>query len=130
MTTTGSALILLNQLLSLTTPTPTPLPFSPLSVSPSPYNAPPTMLPTAPPTITSTPFPTPTLSSPSFLFSHEFETRYLLGFFIVIFIFIAKTLLAIYRFISRMVLLKTLKPNMTYFSSFHTVLRTGSFKGK
>ena len=126
MTTTGSALILLNQLLSLTTPTPTPL-----SVSPSPSTAPPSAQTSfsSMPTISSTPFPTPTLSSPSFLFSHEFETRYLLGFFIVIFIFITKTVLAIYRFISRMVLLKTLNPNMTYFSSFHTVLRTGTFVG-
>ena len=134
MTTPGSALILLNQLLSLTTPTPTPLLFSPLSVSPSPSTAPPsaTMPPitsTPFPAFTFTPFPAPILPSPSYFFSPEFETRYLFGIFLVLFVFLARTFLSIYRFVSRICLLKALRPNMTYFSSIHTVLRTGSFEG-
>jgi len=77
MTTTGSALLLLNQLLNLTETT------SPTSVFPpssstvlSTASTISTVLPTSAPAL----LPSPTLSSPSFIFSTQLETRYLFGF--------------------------------------------------
>ena len=132
MTTTGSALVLLNQLLNLTVST-SPSSFSVLPSSPSTLSPTPPILtsfPTSTATPTSTPSSVPTLPSPSFFFTPEFESRYLSGIFIVIFIIVARTVLSIYRFLSRVFLLKNLQPSLSYFSSFHTVLRTGTLEGK
>ena len=134
MTITESALVLLNQLLNLTVSTSSSS-FSVLPSSPSTF--PPatpilTSFPTSTATTTSTSTPPsiPTLPSHSFFFTPEFESRYLSGIFIVIFIIVAQTVLSIYCFLSRVFLLKNLHPSLSYFSSFHTVLRTGTLEGK
>ena len=125
MTTTGSALLLLNQLLNLTVSTPPPSVFPPSS-STSLSTTTATIFPTS----TSTPFQPPTISSPSFTFSTQVDTRYLFGFLIIALIFLARIFLSFYRFMSRVLLLKTLKPHMSYLSSIHSILRTGTLEGK
>jgi len=125
MTTTGSALLLLNQLLNLTVSTPPPS-LLPPSSSTSFSSTTATIFPT----FTSTPFQPPTISSPSFTFSIQMDTRYLFGFLIIVLIFLARILLSFYRFMSRVLLLKTLKPHMSYLSSIHSILRTGTLEGK
>jgi len=130
MTTTGSALLLLNQLLNLTATT------SPTSVLPpssstflSTASTISTVLPTST-TSTSAPFQPPTISSPSITFSTNLDTRYLFWIFIIAAIFFVRATLSVYRFVSRVFLLKSLKPSMSYFSTVHTILRTGTFEGK
>ena len=127
MTTTGSALLLLNQLLNLTVST---LPPSVLPPSSSTFFSTTTTTTTVFPASTSAPFQTPTISSPSFIFSAQVDTRYLIGILIIALIFLARIFLSFYRFMSRVLLLKTLKPHMSYLSSFHTILRTGTLEGK
>ena len=129
MTTTGSALFLLNQLLNLTATT---LPTSVLPPSSSTVLSTASTISTVLPTSTSAPplFSSPTLSSPSFILSTQLETRYLFGFLIIVTVFFARAILSVYRFVSRVLLLKSLRPSMSYFSTFHTILRTGTLEGK
>ena len=127
MTTTGSALLLLNQLLNLTATT---LPTSVLPPSSSTVFSTASTISTDLPTSTPALLPSPTLSSPSIILSTQLETRYLFGFFIIVTIFFARAILSIYRFVSRVFLLKSLRPSMSYLSTFHTILRTGTLEGK
>jgi len=127
MTTTGSALLLLNQLLNLTATT---LPTSVLPPSSSTAFSTASTISTDLPTSAPALLPSPTLSSPSIILSTQLETRYLFGFFIIVTIFFARAILSIYRFVSRVFLLKSLRPSMSYLSTFHTILRTGTLEGK
>ena len=127
MTTTGSALFLLNQLLNLTATT---LPTSVLPPSSSTVLSTASTISTVLPTSAPPLFSSPTLSSPSFILSTQLETRYLFGFLIIVTVFFARAILSVYRFVSRVLLLKSLRPSMSYFSTFHTILRTGTLEGK